>query len=69
MALIRAKMRVRCVVEVDVGVWNADANFKLLREQVAGEGINRLKNMQGQDKSRLTVIGEPTVMAVLLEDE
>jgi len=69
---VRVKAKIRCVIEVDVGVWKSDTSFDAIREQVRKEGTNIVNgifsggNRLEPPNGRLVSV--PTVLVVSLEE-
>lgn len=63
---MRVKAKIRCEIEVEVGVWDGKASFDSLKEQVRGEGARKVSNLISEHGGK--VIGTPKVIMVQFEE-
>lgn len=59
------KVLIRCMIELQVGVWNDKITMESIRAQASNEGIHLIQSLI-QNNGR--VIGKPQVVLVTAED-
>jgi len=65
----KATAQVRITIEMDAdGNWGADCTIKQIHDQARRECLQRLRNIINTNR-HMKIIGEPTVLAVLVESE
>jgi hypothetical protein len=64
---VKATARIRCEVEIEVGTWDGSGTFDQLHDQVLGEGVAALSNMESRSGARLKIVGTPVVVMVTTE--
>ena len=63
----QVKVRVRCVVDISVGVWGDDSQLNLLREQARKEGLDKIRRIMAENHG--AVYGESKVIFVMVDEE